>query len=196
MICHSDAGYEHCVDIFKSVRANNIWKGNIQNRRKNGSIYYVRVTIVPILDEQENILELISIQQDITQVVEQQEQIVRQTMDPITGLYNRIKLEEDIVQIKKPEFAIVSLDNYNVIKDYYGWESGRTILKEVAEIFLKVAADNDLTAYKLTGSNFSLLGKNEIGMESFHEICRDLLKEINNYTIQLDEGAINIGASA
>ena len=196
VICHSDAGDEQCEDIFKSVRANNIWKGNIQNRRKNGSIYYVRVTIVPILDEQENILELISIQQDITQVVEQQEKIIRQTMDPITGLYNRIKLEEDVVQIKKPEFAIVSLDNYNVIKDYYGWESGRTILKEVAEIFLKVAADNDLTAYKLTGSNFSLLGKNEIGMESFHEICRDLLMEINNYTIELDEGAVNIGASA
>ena len=196
VICHSDTDEHQCEEIFDIVRAKNIWKGNMQNRRKNGSSYYVRATLVPILDEHENIIELISIQQDITQVVEQQEQIVRQTMDPVTGLYNRVKLEEDVVHIDQPEFAIISLDNYSVIKDYYGWESGRKILKEVAEVFLKVAAENNLAVYKLAGSDYAVLGQNRIGINQFHEICRSLLKEINNYTIQLDEGTLNVGASA
>ncbi|MDH5767234.1 MAG: EAL domain-containing protein, partial [Gammaproteobacteria bacterium] len=196
VICHAGAEQRQCNDIFEYVLSKKIWKGNIQNHRKNGSVYYVRATVVPILDEQENIIELISIQQDITQVIEQQAQIVRQTMDPVTGLYNRVKLEEDVVHIDHPEFAIISLDNYNVIKDYYGWESGRKILKEVADLFLKVAGENNLVAYKLAGSDYALMGRDGIGIDKFHEICRGLLKEINNCPIQLDEGALNIGASA
>ena len=195
-ICHLGVKESQCSEMLEVVRAKKIWKGNLQNRRKNGGAYYVRATVVPILDAQENIIELISIQQDITQVIEQQEQIVRQTMDTTTGLYNRVKLEEDITQLENPKFAIVSLDNYSVIKDYYGWDSGKKILKEVAEIFLSLTGIENLTVYKLAGSDFAVLGNHTFDMAVFHGICRAVLEKINNYSIQLDESTINIGASA
>ena len=195
-ICHLDADNDQCNEIIKTAQSRKIWKGNLQNHRKNGSSYYVRVTVVPILDEKDNIVELISIQQDITQVIEQQEQIVRQTMDVTTGLSNRVKLEEDIAHIVEPKFAIISLDNYSVIKDYYGWASGKKILKEVAQIFLSVTSIENITVYKLAGSDYAILGSHIFDMGLFHGICRTVLEKINNYSIQLDEGTINIGASA
>ena len=196
VICHPDVDDHQCNEMLEMVRTKKIWKGNLQNNRKNGGAYYVRATVVPILDEQHNIIEFISIQQDITQVIEQQEQITRQTTDPTTGLYNRVKLEEDITQVMSPKFAIISIDNYNVIKDYYGMASGRTILKEIAEIFLSITTIDDITVYKLAGSDYAVLGNQVFDMDLFHGICRTLLKKINNYTIQLDDGTLNVGATA
>lgn len=194
-ICH-DGGDDKCAEIIETARSGKIWKGNLQNHRKNGGSYYVRVTVVPILDEKDNIIELISIQQDITQVIEQQEQIVRQTMDVTTGLYNRVKLEEDIERLDDPKFAIIALDNYNVIKDYYGWASGKKILKEIAEIFLSITSIKNITVYKLAGSEYAILGNQAFDMDLFHGICRTVLEKINSYSIHLEEGVINIGASA
>jgi len=196
VLCHPDVGDCKSDEILATVRAKKIWKGNLQNKRKNGDAYYVRVTIVPIIDEQDNIIELISIQQDITQVIEQQQQIARQTKDPTTGLYNRVKMEEDVLRVEEPRFAIISLDNYSVIKDYYGWASGKKILQEVAEIFLSVSNMVNLTVYKLAGSDYAVLGNKDFDMELFHGICRTLLKKINNYTFQLDDGELHISASA
>jgi len=195
-ICHVGVDEHQCSEMLDVVRAKKVWKGNLQNRRKNGGAYYVRATVVPILDAQENIIELISIQQDITQVIEQQEQIVRQTTDPLTGLYNRVKLEEDIKRTENPKFAIIALDNYSVIKDYYGWDSGKKILKEVAEIFLNITSIQNINVYKLAGSDYAMLSNQTFDMGLFHGICRTLLEKINNYTIHLDDGTLNVSASA
>ena len=196
MICHRDADEDQCEKIMQTARAKKVWKGNLQNSRKNGSAYYVRATVVPILDEQENIIELISIQQDISQVIEQQEQIVRQTMDATTGLYNRVKLEQDIAKVKGPKFAIISIDHYNVIKDYYGWESGQKILKEVAELFLSIRTFKNISIYKLASSDFALLGDESLDMDLFHGVCRTLLEKINKYPILIGENTLHIGSSA
>ncbi|MCW9056490.1 MAG: EAL domain-containing protein, partial [Gammaproteobacteria bacterium] len=179
-----------------TVQARKVWKGTLQNTHKNGKAYYVKSTMVPILDDKENIIELISIQQDITQVIEQKAQIVRQTTDPTTGLYNRVKLEENIPHVNEPKFAIISLDNYNVIKDYYGLESSKKILKEVASIFLSITSIENISVYKLSGCDYAVLGNQAFDMDLFHGICRTLLEKINNYTIQLEDGTLNIGASA
>jgi len=196
VICHSEVDEHQCAEILETVKAKNIWKGNLQNSRKNGGSYYVRATVVPILDEYNDIIEFISIQQDITQVIEQQEKIARQTTDPTTGLYNKVKLEEDIQKIEHPKFAIIALDNYSIIKDYYGWESGNRILKEIAEIFLSITAIENISVYKLAGSEYAVLGTQVFDMDLFHGICRTILKKINDYTVHLDDSSLHIGASA
>lgn len=196
VICHSEVDESQCNEILETVRARNTWKGNLQNGRKNGGAYYVRATVVPIFDEFDEIVELISIQQDITQVIEQQEKITRQTTDHITGLNNRVKLEEDIVQMEHPKFAIIALDNYGVIKDYYGQELANKILKEVADIFLSIASINNISAYKLSGGDYAVLADQSFDMDLFHGMCRALLKKINDYVIDLDDSVLHISASA
>ena len=62
-----DAFYAH---MWETIMQKQIWKGSFKNRKKDGSSYYVSATIVPIVDEKENIVEFIAIRQDITALQE------------------------------------------------------------------------------------------------------------------------------
>jgi PAS domain S-box-containing protein len=54
-------------DMWETIHAGNLWRGEVQNRAKDGSYYWVDTFIVPILDSQRKIIEFMSIRNDITQ---------------------------------------------------------------------------------------------------------------------------------
>ena len=58
-------------NLWKTIINKEIFKGVIVNKKKNGLVYYVDTTIIPILDENKNIDEFIAIRHDITKVYEQ-----------------------------------------------------------------------------------------------------------------------------
>ncbi|MFC0525470.1 ATP-binding protein [Pontibacillus salicampi] len=60
---HEDAFYD---SLLTTLRSGRIWKGEIRNRAKDGSIYWTDTTIVPYLDENGEIEQFINIQFDIT----------------------------------------------------------------------------------------------------------------------------------
>ncbi|TFE00502.1 PAS domain-containing sensor histidine kinase [Jeotgalibacillus salarius] len=48
-----DSGFEDQVsEAFKKVRSGDIWQGEVLNRKKDGTLYWVHSTIVPLLDEE------------------------------------------------------------------------------------------------------------------------------------------------
>ncbi len=61
----------HPKDFFKgfwaTVTAGNVWHGEVKNRRKDGSNYWVSSTVVPLRDENGEIQQYISVRTDITQ---------------------------------------------------------------------------------------------------------------------------------
>ncbi|MBW7877488.1 MAG: PAS domain-containing protein [Candidatus Cloacimonetes bacterium] len=52
--------------LYQTVLAGNSWSGEIRNRRKNQEIYWVRVTILPQLDQNQNLVGLLAIQTETT----------------------------------------------------------------------------------------------------------------------------------
>lgn len=55
--------------IIKIIKSGKIWKGRASSKKKNGATYFVETTIVPIKDENENIIEFLGIRHDITEIV-------------------------------------------------------------------------------------------------------------------------------
>ncbi len=55
-------------DLWETVQSKNNWEGIVENRAKNGSSYFVNAVIMPILDFKNEIVEYISVREDITEL--------------------------------------------------------------------------------------------------------------------------------
>lgn len=62
-------------NIWETITDKKTWKGTLSNKKKNGEIYYVKTTIMPILDENGEIKEFISLREDITDIYKLNEEI-------------------------------------------------------------------------------------------------------------------------
>lgn len=55
--------------LWETIKAKKIYKDTVKNRAKDGSTFYVNTTVIPILDEDENIVEFVAIRYDVTKEV-------------------------------------------------------------------------------------------------------------------------------
>jgi PAS domain S-box-containing protein/diguanylate cyclase (GGDEF)-like protein len=84
-------------DLWNTIRAGRAWRGELYNRRKDGTLYAVEQTITPVTDARGVVSRYLAVQRDITER-KQREESVRQlvTSDVVTGLPNNRALEAEL----------------------------------------------------------------------------------------------------
>ncbi|MDF1877513.1 diguanylate cyclase [Sulfurimonas sp. SAG-AH-194-L11] len=113
--------------------------------------------------------------------------------DPMTGLRNRLTLEDDIekaiVNFKKYEapFAVLmfDIDWFKDVNDKYGHDVGDKVIKEVASILQKSVREED-KVYRAGGEEFVIL-LNRISLEATQKIAEKIRLLIENKVFKLDE---------
>ncbi|MFA7355115.1 MAG: EAL domain-containing protein [Sulfurimonadaceae bacterium] len=148
------------------------WFGEIKNCKKDGSYYWVKVIVNPIVDYDGNIVEYIAIRSDITEIKD------ALTTDSLTGYENRFKLNSDLGELENTSIAIFNIDNFRQINDFYGHKFGDLVIISVAnKIYSLVCKNNNFRFYRLQGDEFAVLGLN-YSEDIFKEEMKNLLNTI------------------
>ena len=73
IVRHPDMTKAFFKKLWETIKSSKTFKGEIKNRRKDGSAYWVDVTIAPLLDDFANIVGYTAIRHDITKTKEYEE---------------------------------------------------------------------------------------------------------------------------
>lgn len=69
IVRHPDVDASTFKLLWDTIKSKNTYKGTVKNLAKDGSTFYVNTTVIPILDENEEIAEYIAIRYDVTKEV-------------------------------------------------------------------------------------------------------------------------------
>ncbi len=170
------------------------WQGILKNKKKNGEFYYVNIIIKPILDENNEIIEYIAIRHEITDLINKSNEL-EETLreDFLTKQGNRFKLIEDIKKSEKPFLALVDINQFSEINDFYGHAIGDEILKILAKI-IRNLLNESYYVYRVYSDEFAILSDNKLENE-FIEKIKFICDEVSSYPIKIRNKEIYIELS-
>ncbi|MFJ7795540.1 putative bifunctional diguanylate cyclase/phosphodiesterase [Pseudomonas sp. NPDC096950] len=160
----------HSADFFatlwRTIALGSVWKGEICNRAKDGSLYWVDSTMVPVLNDATGRVDrYLSIRFDISEKRQLLHSLQwRVGHDVLTGLPNRAFLSDlldQALEFSRQEniplaVCMLDLDGFKAVNDGYGHASGDLLLVEVAKRLRTIVRGEDVVA-RLAGDEFVLV---------------------------------------
>lgn len=186
---------EEITDYF-TLSMKDVWKGELKLKEKDGSPFYVKLTIVPITGEEKQIIEYVLIAYDISELVNKKEELTRQLyIDPSTGLPNRRKLFEDVEKVENPSLILINVDSFREFNDFYGNDVGDYIIKEIAKRIYLVLPDEHWRLYKLQADEYAVLITKKVSVLDIERFLVVIEEEINNKSFFFNDNEIEISVS-
>ncbi|EXJ13975.1 diguanylate cyclase [Imhoffiella purpurea] len=165
-VLKSDAVPCHMIrEVWRHVIRGQSWRGEFQNRKKSGEIYWEQALITPLRNEHGHISHFVKLAEDVSDKKALSEQLTYLIhYDPLTGLPNRALMRERIDRALASArrnghgLALLSidLDKLKFINDTLGHAAGDRLLREVGRRLQSLLSDEDTLA-RFGGDNFFLL---------------------------------------
>lgn len=195
MMRHHNMEKEYFVDLWKELKQNKTWSGEIQNLTKDKKSIYFNVVIEPLYKDFKKI-GYRSISEDITDKKRIEELSIT---DKLTGLYNRTKIDEALgEQIEyyhryKTKFSLVmiDIDDFKMINDIHGHDKGDYVLQEVSTI-LKINTRTTDYIGRWGGEEFMIVCPNTTKDECF--VLAEKIRKKIQYHIFVDINRVTISS--
>lgn len=195
--------FEFFRDMWQVISEGRVWRGEICNRAKDGSLYWVDSTMVPLVDETTGkVQKYVSIRFDVSEKRQLLHTLQwRVGHDVLTGLPNRAYLSELLnqsLEFSRTEhiplaLCMLDLDGFKAVNDGYGHACGDLLLVEVANRLRAIIRGEDIVA-RLAGDEFVLILRYVRDIEELNNALQRILKAISQpYVIQGAE--LNVFAS-
>ena len=187
---HRDAFYR---EMWATISEGKSWRGELYNRRKDGSLYIEELTIAPVKGPAGAITHFVGIQQDVSVRRRQEEEIRNlEIRDPLTGLPNRKMLMERLeaavrwAQRGRPgSFLILDLDNFKLVNDSVGHAAGDHLLIVLSKLLQEILRPTDMLAH-LGGDEFGVVLE-ETPLEEAQALAERLRVAVVEFRFRLGE---------
>jgi diguanylate cyclase (GGDEF)-like protein/PAS domain S-box-containing protein len=189
-------------NLWRTIKAGKVWKGEFRNKKKNGELYWEDATIAPVLDHNGRILNFIAVKEDITERKHAQDELHKLAItDSLTGLFNR----RHFFAIAEKEFAksaryhrplsviLFDIDLFKDVNDTYGHIIGDQTLIQIGKLLLETGRQTDVAA-RYGGEEFVIL-LTETDCADAKIVAERLRKLMEDSPIQSDKGDIHFSAS-
>ncbi|MRR08525.1 EAL domain-containing protein [bacterium] len=174
--------------MWRAIRDQGFWQGEIWDRRKDGSCYPKWLTISTVRDGAGKVTQHIANFTDITERKVAEERIHRLAhYDGLTGLPNRMtllgRLEQAMATARRGgdwvAVMFVDMDHFKTINDTLGHPVGDALLVEVARRLAACVRESDVVA-RLGGDEFVvvLTGAGDTALQAAANVADKILRQL------------------
>ncbi len=189
-------------EFWRLITAGQVWRGEIVERRKDGSLYTVVQTVTPMVDADKGVTHFVVVHEDITERKQAEERIrFLSHYDNLTGLPNRTLFRERLRQavgrceanFESLALLFLDLDHFNRVNDTLGHDVGDRLLVQLVERLNSAARSADTVA-RIGGAEFAVVQTDLAGSEAAAALARRLIAAISE-PFRIEEHEIHLGAS-
>jgi len=193
---------EFYTNLWRSLKEEGQWTGEIWNRTKGGEMFAENLTINAVHDASGKVLQYVSLFSDVTELKEHERQLEHVTnYDVLTSLPNRALLADRLrqamalptLQNKLLAVAYLDLDGFKGINDRHGHGAGDRLLTSLA-FNMKCALRRGDTLARLGGDEFVAVLLNLENAEGGVPVLNRLL-EAAAEPVQVGELSLSLTAS-
>ena len=196
IVRHEDMPKEVYEDLWETINKDLVWKGELKNKNKDGTSYWVEITIYPEFDKNSGErIGYAAIRHDISDKKRIEEISIH---DELTKLYNRRHfnkvLHDELNRAKRDKkllsFMMIDVDNFKLYNDNYGHQEGDNVLFEIAKVlnnYCKRAGD---FAFRLGGEEFGILFS-ELTKEESKTYANAIRKAVEDLKIPHEKNSIS-----
>ena len=188
-------------EMHKALNSGKKWDGEFVNKRKDGSFYHEKASIMPIF-QNNKLVNYLAIKLNITDYIEAKREVEHMAYhDSLTSLPNRANIENYLEnrlkvasrQDTKIALLFIDLDRFKNINDTLGHDIGDELLIEVSKR-LKLAVRKSDMLSRFGGDEFAVVID---GLDDNYYITHICEKIINSFhkPIQTKQHLLNITLS-
>ncbi|BDX04766.1 bifunctional diguanylate cyclase/phosphodiesterase [Planctobacterium marinum] len=198
---HDSVFYE---DMYKDIVRQGYWKGEIWNRKKDGTIYPQLLSISKVENDANQLTHYVAVFSDITRLKQSEERMEQLAhYDALTGLPNRLllksRIEHAIERAKrnsdeKVAVLFLDLDHFKVVNDSLGHMVGDELLRQVATRLRSSLREEDTIA-RLGGDEFVILLEGITELRDLNAIAQNIIEEVKTPYLLNDCHETSVGTS-
>jgi diguanylate cyclase (GGDEF)-like protein/PAS domain S-box-containing protein len=185
---HPDTPKEIFTELWDTITRGDTFKGEIKNRCKDGSEYWVDATITPLINKKGDIEGYSAIRQDIT---DKKHALKLSIADNLTQIYNRLHLENIFAQETQKakrygdtySIIIMDIDFFKPINDNYGHDVGDQILIDIVQVLKSNIRDIDVLG-RWGGEEFLIICA-KTNIEQAYMVAEKLRVAIEEYEFEV-----------
>ncbi len=185
--------------LWETITAGGVWRGELLNRRKDGSLYLEEMTITPVRGAKGSIEHFVAVKQDTT-ARHRQEEVIRSlaTRDLLTGLSSQAQLRLDVEKAAQSgesgALVMLDIDRFALLNDALGHSTGDRLLVELAGRLAERLPEG-ATLYRFGGDELAVLAS-KATLEEAEALAEELRRRAAAVRVESEGTVFDVTVSA